>query len=123
MVRQKARSKWLVHGDANSKYYHSVIRWRRLRNEVKGVNVGDQWCEEPQVVRREARVMFEERFVAPHDFGVRLDNVQFKKLTEEESVSIVSSFTEEEVKEAIWMCEGSKRTGPDRFNFNFIKHN
>jgi len=123
LARQKARSKWFVHWDANSKYYHSVIRWRRLRNEVKGVQVGDQWCEEPQVVRREARALFEERFVARHDFGVRLDNVQFKKLTEEESASIVSSITEEEVKEAIWMCEGSKSPGPYGFNFNFIKHN
>ena len=29
-----------MHGDSNSKFYHFVIRWRRLRNEVKGVLVG-----------------------------------------------------------------------------------
>jgi len=88
LARQKARTNWLVHGDANSKYYHSVIRWRRLRNEVKGVHVGEQWCEELEVVRREAKAMFEERFHARYDFGVRLDNVQFKKLSKEDSESI-----------------------------------
>jgi len=36
LCMQKARASWLIHGDSNSKYYHSVIRWQRLRNEVKG---------------------------------------------------------------------------------------
>jgi len=94
IFRQKARTNWLVHGDANSKYYHSVIRWRRLRNEVKGVYV-----------------------------GVRLENVQFRKLSAEVSESMISNITEQKVKEAVRMCEGSKSPGPDGFNFNFIKHN
>ena len=38
----------------NSKFFHGAIRWRRLKNEVKGVEVDSQWCEKPQIVRREA---------------------------------------------------------------------
>ena len=123
LFRQKARTNWLVHGDANSKYYHSVIRWRRLTNEVKGVYVADQWCEEPEMMRREVRSMFEERFKSQYDFGVHLENVQFRKLSAEVSESMISNITEEQVKEAVWMCEGSKSPSPDGFNFNFIKHN
>jgi len=78
LCRQKARTKWLKHGDSNSKYYPSVLRWRRLRIEVKGVEVGNQWCEDPEVVRREAKKLFEDRFQASPDFGVRLDAVDFK---------------------------------------------
>jgi len=48
--RQKARSIWFKYGDANTKYYHSLTRWRRLRNEIKGVEVDNQWCEEPGTV-------------------------------------------------------------------------
>jgi len=36
---------------------------------------------------------------------------------------IISRASEEEVKKAVWMCEGSKSPGPDGYNFNFIKHN
>jgi len=36
---------------------------------------------------------------------------------------MISDITEEEVKEAIWQCEGSKNPGPDGFNFNYIKFN
>ena len=33
-----------------------------------------------------------------------------------------TSFTEEEVKEAVWKCEGTKSPGPDGFNFTFIRN-
>ena len=64
IYRQKARVNWLKHGDSNSNFFHSAIRWRRLKNEVKGVVVNSQWCEEPEVVRREAKSLFEKRFMA-----------------------------------------------------------
>ncbi|XP_068504066.1 uncharacterized protein [Phaseolus vulgaris] len=51
LSRQKTRSTWFKRGDSNSKYYHSIIRWRKLRNEVKGVEIDNQWCEEPESVR------------------------------------------------------------------------
>ena len=52
---------------------------------------------------------------------MRLDAVEFKRLNQEENLSLLATFTEEEIKEAVWQCEGSKSPGPDGFNFNFIK--
>lgn len=34
---------------------------------------------------------------------------------------LISPFTEEEVKAAVWQCDGAKSPGPDGYNFNFIK--
>ena len=121
IYRQKARVNWLKHGDSNSNFFHSAIRWRRLKNEVKGVVVNSQWCEEPEVVRREAKSLFEKRFMATQDFGVHLGSVEFRSLPLEVSRNMVVSFTEEEVKNAVWECGGSKSPGSDGFNFNFIK--
>jgi len=118
---QKARVNWLKYGDSCTKFYHSTLRWRRLRNEVKGVEVGGQWCEEPSIVRFEAKKIFEQRFKATKDFGVRLDGVEFKSLSEEDNVSLIAGFTEEEIRNAVWQCEGTKSPGPDGFNFNFLK--
>jgi len=49
--------------------------------------------------------------------------VDFKYLPEAVSLKTVNDFSEEEVKVAVWLCEGSKSPGPDGFNFNFIKSN
>ena len=121
IYRQKARVNWSKYGDTNSKFFHSAIRWRRLKNEVKGVEIDSQWCEEPEVVRREAKRVFENRFKATKDYGVTLGSVEFKSLSMEVSRKMVSNFTEEEVKDVVWQCGGSKSPGPDGFNFNFIR--
>ena len=99
------------------------MRLRRLKNEVKGVEVGGIWCEEPCTVRAEAKKLFENRFKATRDFGVRLEAVELKSLSHEDNLSLVAEFSEEEVRDAVWHCEGSKSPGPDGFNFNFIKNN
>ena len=75
---------------------------------MKGVDVGGVWCEEPCTVRLEAKKLFESRFKATKDFGVRLDGVEFKSLLPEVSLSMIEVFSEEEIKEAVWQCEGRK---------------
>ena len=47
--------------------------------------------------------------------------MEFRSLPLEVSRNMVVNFTEEEVKNAVWECGGSKSPGPDGFNFNFIK--
>ena len=39
----------------------------------------------------------------------------------EDNLSLIADFSEEEIREAIWQCEGNKSSGPDDYNFNFIK--
>ncbi len=65
--------------------------------------------------------MFEVRFSATKDLGVRLDEVDFKSLNPTYNERLVAVFMEEEIRDAVWQCEGSKSPGPDGFNFSFIR--
>lgn len=51
-----------------------------------------------------------------------LDGIQFSQLNEGENLSLVEHFSEEEIKGAMWDCEGDSRPGPDGFNFAFLKN-
>ena len=121
LLCQKARASWFKNGDSCTKFYHSSLRWRRLRNEVKGVEVGGLWCEEPSTVRLEAKKIFENRFKATEDYGVMIDEVELKSISLEDNLSLIAAFSEEEIKDAVWLCDGSKSPGPDDFNMNFVK--
>jgi len=46
--------------------------------------------------------LFENRFKATKDFGVRLDAIEFKSLSPEENVSLIYVFSEEEMRGAVW---------------------
>jgi len=121
LFRQKARISWLKNGDSCTKFFHSTLRWRRRRNEVKGVEVGGIWSEEPSTVRYEAKKLFDNRFKARKDLGIRLDAIEFKSLSVSDNLGLLEGFTEKEIRGAVWQCEGSESPGPDGFNFNFIK--
>ncbi|XP_019418409.1 PREDICTED: uncharacterized protein LOC109329191 [Lupinus angustifolius] len=50
-----------------------------------------------------------------------LDGIEFNGISAEDNHFLTSRFEEEEIKEAVWSCEGDKSPGPDGFNFTFIK--
>lgn len=47
----KARNKWLKEGDSNSRYFHDLINRRRKRNEIIGIDINGEWCEEVSDVK------------------------------------------------------------------------
>ena len=85
------------------------------------MEVEGQWIEEPSTVRCEAKKLFNSRFKATKDLGVRLDKVDFKSLSHEDNRSLIKAFSAEEVRDAVWLCDGSKSPGPDGFNLFFVK--
>jgi len=71
--------------------------------------------EDSTEVKRKVKDFFEARFLEGENIQVKLDNIPFKR------ISISKAFSKEEIKEAIWDCEGSKIPGPGGYNFEFIK--
>jgi len=123
MLKQKARVKWLAKGDTNSKFYYARLRWRLLNNEIGGLDINGAWSEEPLMEKEEVFRYFENRFTAQSKRGVNLDGVQFDTINEADNGFLCSVFREDEIKETIGECGGSKSPGSDGFNFDFIKSN
>ena len=92
-----------------------------MRNGINGVEVNGQWCEEKEVVKAKVKKFFEARFVGESKPVIRLDNVQFTSLSNEDNVSLIEAVSEEEIKNVVWSCDSSKSPSPDGFNFDFIK--
>jgi hypothetical protein len=46
---------------------------------------------------------------------------RLSKISEAKSISLERPPSMEEVKQAIWDCDGSKALGPDGFTFSFYK--
>ncbi|XP_071735979.1 uncharacterized protein [Rutidosis leptorrhynchoides] len=51
MLRQKARVKWILEGDENTKYFHSSIRRKYSKCNIRGLNINGSWCENSDVVK------------------------------------------------------------------------
>ena len=92
-----------------------------MRNMIKGVEVNGQWCKDKKVVKSTVEEFFKARFTRESEPLVRLDNVQFNTISDEDNELLVGVVSEEEVNNVVWSCDSSKSPGPDGFNFSFIK--
>jgi len=74
-----------------------------MRNEIKGVHFhsSETWMEEPNKVKEMVKEFYKNKMFIVEDIGVRLDNVEFKALTNSDNMLLVKPFREKEIKDAI----------------------
>ncbi|GAU16975.1 hypothetical protein TSUD_37330 [Trifolium subterraneum] len=118
---QQSRSLWLKEGDANSKYFHSVLAGRRRGNSISMLQADGVTLEGVNPIRQVVFSHFASHFKGTHIERPGVENLQFKRLKQLESSSLIKSFSEAEVKAAVWECDSYKSPGPEWVNFGFIK--
>ena len=118
---QQSRLLWLQDGDANSRYFHSVLSSRRRRNSIISLLVDDNIVEGVQPIRNMVFSHFREHFASQHTLRLGIDSLPFKHLSHADGTGLTKPFTLTEVKTAVWDCDSFKSPGPDGVNFGFIK--
>lgn len=108
LLLQKSREKWIKKGNCNSKFFHSIINWRRRKNSLKGMYMDGMWLEEPIKVKEEVKNFFENRFMEDKYKRPKLDGVNFKRILNEDNGMLLEEFEEDEVRQAIRDYESSK---------------
>jgi hypothetical protein len=121
IIWQQSRSRWLREGDANSKYFHSMLASRRRGNSISSVQVDGNTLAGVQPIRQAVFSHFASHFKARTLDRPGVENLRFNRLTAVESSSLTKLFTETEVRSAVWDCDSFKSPGPDGVNFGFFK--
>jgi len=61
LFKQKARVKWQEVGDLNTRYFHTMLKWRRVKNTIRGLYIDGEWNEELSRVKDEIKNQFRQR--------------------------------------------------------------
>ncbi|GKD43997.1 RNA-directed DNA polymerase, eukaryota, reverse transcriptase zinc-binding domain protein, partial [Tanacetum coccineum] len=59
---QKARIKWDIEGDENTKFFHSIIKQNRRRQAIQGIMVDGTWVSNPVQVKEAFLDFYKEKF-------------------------------------------------------------
>ncbi|GJX53043.1 RNA-directed DNA polymerase, eukaryota [Tanacetum coccineum] len=121
-MSQKAKIKWVVEGDENSKFYHGMLNKKRSQSNIRGIMVNGRWIDNPASVKHEFLEHFRCRFDKPPDNRARIDMNFPNQLSDDQRDDLESMVTKEEVKGAVWDCGTDKSPGPDGFSFCFYRH-
>jgi len=118
---QQSRLHWLNDGDANWRYFHSILSSRRRRNSIVALMVNETLVEGVQPIRTAVFSHFKDHYAASITTRPKIENLPFKNLFYLEGRGLITPFSVIEVKEAVWGCDSFKSPGPDGVNFGFIK--
>nr|GEW95284.1 RNA-directed DNA polymerase, eukaryota [Tanacetum cinerariifolium] len=72
-MAQKAKVRWAIEGDENSKYFHVIINKRRAQLAIRGVFSNGTWITKPSLVKKEFVDHFAARFKQPLSSRLKLN--------------------------------------------------
>ncbi|KAK3199090.1 hypothetical protein Dsin_022505 [Dipteronia sinensis] len=123
MWSQKARVKWTIDGDRNSKYFHIMANGRRRHNQINVLNINGVRCTDPPSIREGIFDHFKRQYQKLPWQRQSIHNWNVKSITDSEREDLEKSFSKEELWEAVSNCDGDKASGPDGLNLSFVKDN
>ncbi|XP_071688112.1 uncharacterized protein [Rutidosis leptorrhynchoides] len=62
MLKQKAKNRWILEGDENSKFFHASIQKIYNKSNIRGLNKNGSWNENPSEVKDAIRNHFQKIF-------------------------------------------------------------
>jgi hypothetical protein len=120
MARLRSRLNWLKEGDANMSYFHHHARYRKRKNFIAKLKVGDQIITE-QGEKQEAAWNFYNNLLGTagqHDLTLQLGAFHRSNL---ELTELDVVFSEEEIWNTIKSLPSDKAPGPVGFTGRFYK--
>ncbi|GJZ85907.1 RNA-directed DNA polymerase, eukaryota [Tanacetum coccineum] len=121
-LKQKAKIRWALEGDENSRFFHGMINNRRNRSRINGLNIHGEWVSDPVSLKKHIFQYFDKRFKEVNRARPSFTRNLFKQLSNDEVRFLDYPFTILEIKDAVWDCGCEKAPGPDGFTFKFFKN-
>ncbi|GJU77185.1 RNA-directed DNA polymerase, eukaryota [Tanacetum coccineum] len=120
-LSQKAKIRWSIEGDENSKYFHGILNKMRSQLAIRGVLVDGDWISDPSKVKDEFFNHFKKQFSPPQSYRICFDYVFPTRLSSNQVEELKRDVSYDEVKGVVWDCGTNKSPGPDGFSFEFYR--
>nr|GEZ76253.1 RNA-directed DNA polymerase, eukaryota [Tanacetum cinerariifolium] len=119
-IAQKAKVKWALKGDENSKFFHGLLKKKRRQLAIKGVFKNGDWVEDPNRVKGEFYSHFCNCFNQVGGSLISLDGDMPNVLSPDLREFIERPLSNYEIKRAVWDCGEDRALGPDGYTFKFF---
>lgn len=120
---QKSRSTWLVNGDRNTKYFHSLTLTRCQCNKNEGLKIDDgEWCFNDAKLKHHVMGFFKQLYTVNYVVGDSLPSKgKFPHLLQVEKDGLGMSTSDVEIRKAVFDMDPLKTLGVDGFDVKFYQ--
>nr|GEW06345.1 putative RNA-directed DNA polymerase, eukaryota, reverse transcriptase zinc-binding domain protein [Tanacetum cinerariifolium] len=120
-ISQKAKIRWSIEGDENSKYFHGIMNKNRSQLAIRRTVANGEWISEPHRVKNDFFTHFKKQFSPIPAPSICFDFTFPTRLSLDQVQDLERTVTYEEVKRAVWDCGTNKSLGPNGFSFEFYR--
>ncbi|XP_060212118.1 uncharacterized protein LOC132639701 [Lycium barbarum] len=125
MLMQRSKATWLKLGDDNTKYFHSVIKQRRLGQTIFQLKDENQRIQHDPEEIAGIFVRFYKHMLGETGGYTQKAVPGFlangHTLTIEQQVTLLGTYSRKEVKEAMFSINPNKSPGPDGYGSGFFR--
>jgi mannosylglycoprotein endo-beta-mannosidase len=121
---QRSKSKFILEGDSNTKYFHSVANGQHRRKRIHSLVQDEGTIEGLDNLKSYITNYYKNLFGAPEEGNLSLDETltdDIPQVSSEENDLLTARYSEEEVRKAIFQMEHNKAPGPDGFPAEFYQ--
>nr|GEW02000.1 reverse transcriptase domain-containing protein [Tanacetum cinerariifolium] len=119
-LSQKAKIRWSIKGNENSKYFHEILNSKRSQLSIQGILCYGDWITDPPKVKAEFLNHFSNQFSNPSSPRIKIDSEFLTRLNSNQFEDLERPISQEEIKKAVWDRGTNKSPGPDGFTFEFF---
>jgi hypothetical protein len=112
-LRQKARDKFLLEGDENSKYFHLLAKHKKRKLKIVTLSHGDIVAHDDHGINQLATSFYKDLFGPSQGSNISLANLDMKQLEEGDRNLLTSPFSLEEIKDVVFALKHNSAPGPD----------
>nr|GFA44023.1 RNA-directed DNA polymerase, eukaryota [Tanacetum cinerariifolium] len=120
-ISQKAKIRWSIEGDENSKYFHGIMNKKRSQLAIRGTLANMEWISKRHRVKNDFFTHFKKQFSPIQAPSICFDFTFLTRLSSDQVQDLEHTVTYEEVKMVVWDCGTNKSPGPDGFSFQFYR--
>jgi hypothetical protein len=120
---QRAKTKNLLEGDNNTKYFQMVANGKRRKTRIYQLEQEGRVIVGQEKLKVFITKYYKELFGSSQGNDFSLDESQIEdipQINEDENKFLIDEFTEKEVREAIFQMKHNKAPGPDGFLVEFF---
>ncbi|XP_027184031.1 uncharacterized protein LOC113782338 [Coffea eugenioides] len=118
---QKARVKWLRSGDRNTRFFHAVVRQRRVQGTIHRIKAASGvWVESDEDIASEAIAYFSDLFSGTSRPASDMLHLIPPVVSGEDNRILDEAPTIEEVHRVVKAMDGDSAAGPDGFTGKFF---
>lgn len=125
---QRAKQMWLINGDRNTRYFHTVVKHRRSMSKIFSLKDEEgNWTHGDNNLRNVAKDYFERLFTNQVSYNKEDNEMMFKDsnvptLSNNQYDYLQEPFTMMEIETALFEIDGYKAPGPDGMPAIFYQH-